>query len=533
MAKRTNWLLINLIISILAFALFCIPNIKGSENIAMVSMFEPDEGITVPVIQNMISPKGNWKLWVYNFVAYRYYFYGFPHFAPSALTLLLLKGIGLDQNMPLVMLSLRQVISVLPMLLAILLLIYMQDGFKTYRSVLLHLLLLSIPAAVSNGFWWHPDGLVMFLSVLVIFFLWHDERRFGKNFFFAAVFCGVLVALKVVGLYFFLAVGLVIIWGLVERKVSCQRILLSALFFILIMLAALYISNPFLLLSKESTITYINLIQRQSAELRAGYGIEYEKGLRGAWQTVHTYYGEAIFLLLALGTTLWGIQKKPTRFLHALTLAWFLPLTISLLFFSHFKYQYWLPVAIPLFSNLILLLPASGKEWPQKRLYQVLRLLLLAVLALQMGLFVNQSAQLLIERTQRADDHPAVAFYDQSMQVLAPISPDPVYAYYDYRLYLPEKDDWVKETSFDLLDYAFIKQRHYDILMLSQQRIWDYLNPSAVGVDPQQFALSQVFYQDADHGSVKGYHLLLRDETALLYIRTDFYLRYFDQNTCP
>jgi hypothetical protein len=532
MRKHTNWIFITLIlISSIVLILFAIPNSKASGNIAKISMFEPDEGITIPVIQKMISPKESLKQFVYYFFAYQYYFYGFPHFGSSAFVLLILQWFNQAQNLSLVMLSLRQIISVLPMLLALLILVYMQDRFKTYRSIVLFVLLLAVPGLVQNGFWWHPDGLVLLLSTLVIYFLWRDDRKFGLSFFLAAAVCGVLIATKLVGAYFFLAVGMTVIWGIFKKEISWKKAILKSIAFIVIMFVSFVISNPFLLLKGDRTL-YFDIVQKQTLLLSEGYGIIYEKGLKGAWPLMHQYYGEAIFLITAIGVTMWGIWKKETRFLHALILTWFIPLTLSLLYFSHFKYQYWLPVAIPLFSNLVLLLPANKQEWGSKRIQQIIRILLLAIVGIQMVLFVKQSTQLFIDRTNREKDNKEIAFYNRAMEQLEPIAPDPVYAYYDYRLYLPETENWVAETSFDLLDYEFINSRDFDVLMLSHQRILDYLNPSATGIDPEAFAQNQAFYRDANEGKIEGYHLLFRNETALLYIRDDFCQVYFDPATC-
>ena len=42
---------------------------------------------------------------------------------------------------------------------------------------------------------------------------------------------------------------------------------------------------------------------------------------------------------------IWACFQK-YRFLNTLLLTWFIPLTIYVTIFSHFKYQYWLPVAL-------------------------------------------------------------------------------------------------------------------------------------------------------------------------------------------
>ncbi|MBW6467102.1 MAG: hypothetical protein K0B06_11405 [Brevefilum sp.] len=533
MDKRPNWIQITLIaVSIAFFILISIPNAKASENIAMVSMFEPDEGVLIPVIQGMITPKDTIKDNIYYFFLYGFYDYGFPFFAPSALVSLPLQWLNQIDNIPILMLTLRQLISVLPMLLSVLLLVYLHDRFRTIRSILLTIFLLLMPAVIRNGFWWKPDGIVLLLSVIVLYFLYTDQHQLGWRFLAAAFFCGVLTATKLVGAYFFLAVGLAIIWGLVKKDVTWKKAIVRSMAFIGIMAITFVLSNPFLLHGLHRT-WYINIFRKNADVLSFGYGIIYDRGLRASWPLMRQYYGEAIFIIVTLGITIWNIIKQETRFLHALTLAWFVPLTISVITFSHFKYQYWLPVAIPLFCNWVTFLPQKIRlDLKTPSLGQVIRIILLVIFFVQTILFGVQSTQMLIERTYRAENNAELIFYDLAMDQLEPIGDNTVYAYYDYRLYMPAKQNWVTETSFDLLDYDFIESRNYDVLFLLQQRINDYLHPNAVGVDPESFARARAFYQDAQDGSLEGYILLYRNETALLYIREDVCRRDFEPGTC-
>lgn len=519
------------LILVTAFVLFGFPNARASDDIAMVSMFEPDEGIAVPIAQRMISPKEDLKWFVAGFVFYGYYYYGFPFFAPSALVLAPLEWAEQIGNLPLVMLTLRQMISVLPMLISILILVKMQDGFRTYRSIILALLLVVVPAVVRNGFWWHPDGLVLLLSTLVIYFLWKDDRHFGWRFLFAAALCGLLAATKIVGVYFFLAVGMTLIWGLVEKKLTWKKAIWISLLFIAIMAASFFISNPFLF-SPGTRQKYFEIVKLQSDLLSGGYEIRYDKGLLASWPTMHEFYGEAVFLLAAIGVTIWGIVKSERRFLHALTLAWFIPLTFTLLTFSHFKFQYWLPVAIPLFSNIAWILPEKWKDIKWSRGQWAIRVLLLVIFGGQLVLFGAQSIKMGYDQYFRKENHPSIVFYEQAMEVLAPVVPQAMHVYYDYRLYLPETEGWYKETLFEMLSYPYIEEGNYQVLVLLEQRIRDYLNPNAVGNDPEQFALSQAFYRDADAGTIAGYHLLYRDQTGLIYVQDGTCQAYFEPAQC-
>ncbi len=531
MAKKTNWVVFTLgLLSLVAFILFAIPNSKGSENMAMVTMFEPDEAAMLPIVQRMTADYPDLVQTVYRFVAYQFYHYGFPHFAPSALVYKALRIIGQADNMPVVLLSLRQMITLLPMLAGLWILVYMQDQFKTWRSAALFGFLLFIPAVVQNGFWWHPDGEVLLYASLILFFLWKDQLTFGRNFFIAAILCGVLAAMKVVGFFFFLAIAAVLIWGLIEKKLTWKQAVTKGLLFVLIMAVSIVIANPYLLIPSHRALAFQTL-KREVLETSKGYGVFSKKGLVPSWPLIRSYYGEAFFLLTAIGLTIWGVFKKENRLLHVLILTWSIPLTIHVLFFSEFKFQYWLPVAMPLFSNLILLLPETRQGWKTGGWFRYLRPLLLVLVLVQLGLFVRKSTQLYLDRTNRAENNPAIRFYSESLEVLEPVS-GPMKVYFDYRLYMPGKEDWAIENSFDLLTYDFIKSRNFDLLYLSHQRIRDYLQPSLVGIDPDAFARSQEFYRDADAGKIDGYKLLLRNGTALLFIREDDCLKFYDAQKC-
>ena len=291
-------------------------------------------------------------------------------------------------NIPLVMLILRQMISVLPMLLALLILVYLQDGFRTYRSLVLFVFLSSVPAVVENNFWWHPDGLATFFVIATLFLLYRDQLRFGKNFCMAAVACGLAIATKLIGLYFFLAVGLTLVLGLIQKKISVWQLIKYALFFILLMGLITLVFSPYLLSYWERS-EFIMAMSTQSAAISAGWGVIYAKGLSASWPLVQHYYGEMIFLLVCLGSVVWGIFKSSNRLLYGLILAWFIPLSVMVFFFSYFKYQYWMPAVLPVLSCVVVLLPKKLEFDRKQSAAKWFQLALLAVVAIQFGLFLK------------------------------------------------------------------------------------------------------------------------------------------------
>jgi hypothetical protein len=515
-----------LFMALAAFILLALPNAVASQNISMVQIFQPDEAAPLPYIFRMIAPASSLNLTLRQFVFYDYYYYGFPFFAASALLLLPLQLLGRLADIPLVMLVLRQFVSVLPMLAALLILVYMQDGFRTYRSPVLFAFLLAVPAVVENNSWYHPDGITFLLVVLTIFFLKRDDLRIGRNFLLAALMCGVATATKLVGVYFFLAVGLVLVLSLVLKKVSWKKVVGMAFAFIITMALAYLAANPFLL-SHWARTSYQYILYKQGGLLAGGYGVVYAKGLAVSWPLVRKSFGEAPFLLIALGTAIWGAWRGPQRLLHGLILAWFVPISVTVFFLTHFKFQYWLPAALPLSSSLVMLLPEKWNARGSTRLVQIVRAAILLVLCAQFVLFVRADIVTYESHLHRAEDNTSIQFYDKVLAALKPLPDAKLHVYYDYRIYDPGEPGWMTETNFDLLEYAYIQEKDFDVLLLLEQRIRDYLDPEATGIDPALFARSQQFYRDADNGTIKGYHLVQRDTFGLVYVRDDLYQAYY------
>jgi hypothetical protein len=509
-----------------AFLILGFPNHAGSQNLSMVQIFQPDEAAPLSYIFHMIAPAPSLNLAIRHFIFYEYYYYGFPFFAASALILLPLQWLGRLGDIPLVMLILRQLISVLPMLAALLLLVYMQDRFRTYRSPVLFAFLVSVPAVMENNSWYHPDGITFLLVVLTLFFLWRDNLRFGRNFLLAAVLSGVATATKLIGVYFFLAVGLTLVLGFILKKASWKKLIGMGFAFILTMGLAYLVANPFLF-SHWARTAYQFILNKQGGLLENGYGVFYAKGLLAAWPDVHESYGEIPFLLIALGAAIWGTWRGPQRLLFGLILAWFVPVSVTVFFLTHFKFQYWLPVALPLISCCVVLLPEKWHKPGPNRLPWLGRIALLAVLLVQFGLFVAQDIRIFNTRMHRADNNTSIQFYDKVLAALKPLPEGKLRVYYDYRMYVPGKPGWVKDTNFDLLEYDYIQKNHFDVLLLIQQRIRDYLNPNATGIEPALFARNQQFYRDADKGSLTGYHLVYRDAFGLIFVRDELVQKYY------
>lgn len=515
-----------LLLSAAYFVAFYFPNAAASRDVKMVLAFEPDEAVPLGYVKDMIEPADTLKQALINFAFYDYYFYGYPHFAYSALTLLPLRFAGQLENIPLVMVTLRQMVSLLPLLLSILLLVYLQTRFRSYQAVVLFLFLVSIPAVVRNNFWWHPDGLAILLAMAAIFFLQRDNLRFGRNFFLAAAMVGFSAGTKGIGFYFVLTIFVYLLWGLLGKRITLGRAALAAFGFIAVMALAYLIANPILIFPGVRR-RYFAVMQNQSQWLMTGYEIFYEKGPAALFRQSQKYFGHWVFLLAMLATCVWGILRdRSRRLLFTIILTWSAPITVMLMTLIHFKFQYWLPVMLPLFSCAAMLLPerlgklrlpSGGSAWAESGLRLALGMIALG----QFVAFVRQDvgwygAQLNRERTDRS-----IVFFDRAMEVLEALPTGDYYVYHDVRMYVPPLPNWRTESVFEVLNYPYIEGYGFDILLIMQQRVADYLNTSAVGIDPESFALGQEFYRDVRAGTVRGYQLVYQDHFGLAFVRED------------
>jgi len=205
------------------------------------------------------------------------------------------------------------------------------------------------------------------------------------------------------------------------------------------------------------------------------------------------------------------------------------PSSVTVFFLTHFKFQYWLPVALPLFSSLGVLLPEKWHTGGAARISRFAQIAVLSVVLVQFILFVRDDIQRFDKRVHRSENSTSIQFYDQVVGALKPLPDGQLHLYYDYRMYMPGTPGWVTETNFDLLEYGYIQEHNFDVLLLTEQRIRDYLNPDVKGIDPELFARNQQFYRDADNEMISGYHLVYRDSFGLVYVRNDLYQHFFSK----
>jgi len=301
---------------------------------------------------------------MYRLFIYEDYHYGYPFYALSALVLLaprLIIGSNFAEYTRINLLLLRQMVSVLPTILSVLVLVYIVTRFKSRtRAVSMFIILLLIPGVVKyNVHFWHPDSLLLLFIILTLFFLQRDRLRFGRDFYFAALTCGLATATKLYGIFFFLTVGGYLLAGLIRRVLDFKKMMLAGLLFVLAMSATVVLANPFLF-DSEARARMVEIMQEKNAEMAHGYDEPdpqniYRTGLE-VWlpffeqHYTQSYFFFFLFFALAAGS-LWGSET----YLNRLLLAWCVVVAGYLIYFVAVKsYQYMLPLMAPLYSGAFL-----------------------------------------------------------------------------------------------------------------------------------------------------------------------------------
>ena len=530
--KRTFAILT--LISIAYFILFIFPNNTGAKDQMMISLFEPDEFAQYPVVLRMLNPGETFKQTLINFATYGHYYYGSPFYFSSALLLLPVKlSQDLNVTTQLNMLLLRQFISILPMIGALLLLTFTQTKFHSaLKSVGLFVFLLSVSAVVENNLWWHVDSLAVFFTALTLFFLDRDDQRFGMNFALAAVSTGLATGTKVIGLFFVLTIPTYLLIGLLSKKLTWRAMILQGILFVAIMAAFIVISNPFLLLAEERNLM-IKTLTRQSNSMSEGWTLAYDVGPASWVKILEELYGKLIFITLAFIVLALGIWRGENRIRHLLILTWALPLGLYVLFTIAIKpTHFFLPILLPVYSSMVVMFefPPFTARGSRKSVSWLWGGLALVVIAYQFTVFINKDAELYHEVLVREENEGSLVFFESiESDYLSRIQTDEqLTVFRDVRMYFPDNDRW-NVRSYWNSKYSIIEKIKPDIIILWQQRILDYTQEGALesAVDPDSFQDMYTFYVDADKDQLRGYHLLYRDGEGLIFVSDAIFEKFF------
>jgi hypothetical protein len=526
------------------FILFLFPNLTGAKDENMLTVFSVDEYAQYSHVLHMLTPGNTLMESLHNFLVYVHYFYGYPFYFLSAVSILPLKliyGAGWTSHTQAIVTVMRQVVSVLPMLLAAGVLVWMRTRFQSaWKAAALFLLILSIPGLVLNNLWWHTDSLGVLFMVVVFFFLDRDDQHFGRNFFLAAAACGLSTGIKYFGLYFFLAIPIYLVWGLVTHKIAWKRTILYAALFVLVMAAALVASNPLLLLPQERA----EIIATQTLQF---HQITHGMLLRDTqplfnWNNYpdvfRTFYGELLFILLALGGLVYGLGRSQRRWLEALILAWILPLTYMAEFTGTKRVHYLLPVVVLVVAGLANWFYLDGGEKNAKffslRAWRKwLPYTAALVIAVQVVLFVRMDTGLYTQTLYREQDSPTFAFYDHLNQAyLSKLPADmPLVFYRDWLIYVPPGPHWRVDINWNLASYGSLTDPPPDFILIEQANVALFADPATLekAADPGVMRDHIKFYLDVRDDKVPGYHLLFGDGFGYAMVKDAIYQEYLSK----
>ena len=540
MSKKKIVFLILILIGAGVFLLFWFPNSTGAHDLNMTFIFEQDEAAQYPHVIGMIEPRKTIAQAIYRFFAYQHYYFGFPYYFYSALVLLPVKffvGLG---KVSLNLLLLRQFVNALPMIVAIMILVYLQTRFESIlKSASLFLFLLAVPLVVFNSMWIHPDGLVFLFIVLTFFFLDKDDLRFGKSYYLAALFCGLAVATKLIGLFFFLAIPYYIFLGWRQGRVDFRKALIVATLFVTIMFSTFVLANPFLFWASERTFalkTQTNLHD----SLGGGFIVAYHNSPWLWLQVIEKWYGLLIFVLLALVALVIAAIKGEKRLLNQLILLWAVPFMAYISFALMVRAKHFpLPILLPVFSALpayfIFFAPARfSNPWADYLRKNGFRLVMIIVgagiVGAQVVYSLKQDTSLYVGNLHREETSPSIQFYSKIDQdYLSKIVLDrQLVIFRDVSVYVPNSPRYEDHFKWGVSDYSTALKNNPDLLIMNKQHLYDYTQQGQVenAKDPD-FALTVQFYKDVLNGSVDGYTLLYQDDFGIVYISTPLYEQFF------
>jgi hypothetical protein len=377
--RRVFWTLS--VIGLIYFAAFIPGNLQNADDPHTFFLHGGDEYITYPNVVTMLTPGETFHTSMYRLFIYEDYHYGYPFYAFSALVLLLPRLVissGFAEQTRINLLLLRQMVSVLPMILLVFVLVYLVTRFKSWaRAVGMFIVLLLIPGVVKyNVRFWHPDSLLLLFIVLTLYFLQRDRLRFGRDFYLAAVACGLATATKLYGFFFFLAVGGYLLAGLVRRVLDFKKMMLAGLLFVLAMSATVVLANPFLFDSGART-RMVEIMQEKSAEMAHGYNEPdpqniYRTGLEVWLPFFELHYTQSYFFFFLFFALSAGSLCGSETYLNRLLLAWCVVVAGYLIYFVAVKsYQYLLPLMVPLYSGAFLF-PEIANVSGQTRWHRIL-----------------------------------------------------------------------------------------------------------------------------------------------------------------
>ena len=522
--RLTFWILV--VIGLLYFCALIPFNLTGAETPEMLEVFEVDEYAQYPHVIRMLTPGDGVYQTVRNFFIYLHYFYGYPFYFWSAVSILPLKLFRSvwPGNTRVIVCVLRQMLSVLPMILSAGLLTRVITKFRQIiPSVVLYILLLTMPAVLQNDLWWHPDSLTLLFLCLTFYFLDKDELRCGKYFLFAAAACGAAVGTKYLGLYFALSIPAYLVCCLIRGTIAFRQLLIKAGLFLLVMAAFILISDPLLLLPQERA-EIIGIMKQQTELSGTGIFLRYdgsflENGRLPGWLT-DNFLRFPWLVLSVLGLFVSLFFRKDQK-QQALAIAFFFYLLTACfvnLNAAASRMHYYLPILLPLAARLPDLTVCIPERYRKSA-----SVLLCLIIAVQIGINLKTDTGLLAIHLHREETSGSIALYKTLESEFLPLPEVPAErmtrVFRDWKAYFPEQEGYAVETDWELGSFAFIEEWHPDLILLEKENIRAYSSDSildnAVNTDRMRDAVE--FYSAAAGKQLPGYDYLFENDFGVVF----------------
>lgn len=375
------------LISVIYLLILLPSNLNGTESPDAFARYGGDEVVIYPILMDVMTPGETFSATLYHLFIYEDYHYGYPFYAASTLLLTpvrLLTGASFAERVDLNLPLLRLGISVIPLVLACWVIVFLFTRFRRplIAALTLVFLLLAPGSLQNNQGFWHPDGLNLLFVCLALYFLQRDDSRFGRNFFIAAVFVGLSVATRVYGVFFAPAVGAYLIQSLLKRNISWRKAVQVGLLFIAVMVLTAALSSPYLFRA-DARDRMIAIIGEKSGEMAHGYEgdddprNDYRPGWDAWAPAFEDHYVRMFCFWFLWGTLVIGSFVGRARLTFQLTLLWSAAITAYLVFLVAVKStQYVLPALLPVMGAIFALpltLEGEAAIFPERRRGAALR----------------------------------------------------------------------------------------------------------------------------------------------------------------
>lgn len=537
MQKQKSVLLFLILLGTIYFVAFWFPNSTGAQDFNMTFVFEQDEPAQYPHVIRRLEVRDTLSQTLYKIFAYQHYYFGFPYYGYSALVLLPVKLITNSlENVSLNMLLLRQFVNVLPMIVGMLFLTYLQTRFTSYwKSGFLFLFLLAVPGVVFNNLWIHPDSLVFLFIILTFFYLDKDDLQFGKNFYLAAFACGLAVATKLIGLFFFLAIPYYLYTGWKQNKIDTRRMLMLATSFVVIMFGTFIITNPFLYWESEREFAWKTQTKLQES-LRSGFIVAYFNNPLSLLPVFQKWYGISIFLLFSIISMFIGAFRSERKMLHQLIAWWAIPFTLYIAFALVVRAKHFpIPILVPVFSTIFAyftffapekIFSPLGEYLKKNARNVIMTVIGIVIVVAQSAFMLKTDVALYQENLYREEHSPSIQFYEhvEEKYLSKIVLSKQLVIFRDVYVYVPNDPRFEDHFKWGVSDYEIALKNNPDLLLMHKQHLYDYTQEGQLetAVDPD-FAFTVQFYNDVLNDNVEGFTLLYQDDFAIAYIRTELY----------